>query len=184
MNRHLLFSICFLPGLVTHPRSEAQSQQEIPLPTPGYRAEELKLTLQSSKPLYAIDEPIPLAITIRNISSQEQRIKTYGPVQCSYWMKLTDEHENEVGTHRFISKDGNMQLPINSSKRVQSFNELTEKVELQAFFTLPGVGRYRLRALRFRLIGSRLSLEMNVRTGKPLSFAGSIESNEIDFEIR
>lgn len=152
-----------------------------------YRADELKMTLKSDRKVYKEGAPIKLVFTVENISQKQQRVAGYSIPQCSYWVKLTDEKGNEVGTHKYLSKPGgtgSISLPGNSAKALAPSQSIEEKMDLRPIMEVPGPGHYRLRAWRFPLLFYRFDLEAAMRAGKPLDFANSIASNEIEFEIR
>jgi hypothetical protein len=182
--KYLLYLSCFVASVLTYPRSEAQSGRGDTIPLPVYRPDEFKLALSSDKKVYSVDDPILLTLRVENISQQERPIVQYGMPYCSYWMRLTDEQGNEVGTHRFISGTANVNLPMNWQKRIRPSEKLTERIKLGSIIQVPGPGRYHLRAWRFPLIAYRFDFEMATRAGKPIVLMGGLESNEIGFEIR
>jgi hypothetical protein len=145
---------------------------------------EVKLTLQSDQESYPVKGPIALTLVLENISQKEIWTAAYAAPQCSYWVRLTDSQGKEVGVHRFISKTGNMNLPLNAQKTLRPGEKITEKWKLESLMEMPGPGRYRLRVWRFASLGYRLNNEMYVREGKAVSFERGVGSNEIEFEVR
>lgn len=160
-----------------------------------YRADELKLTLETGKKAYQQGDEIRLILTVENTSQKIQRVVRYSAPGYSYWIKATDESGRQVGSHVFTGLEGReaIMLPGNSARVLAPSQKVREEVDLDTLLKLPGPGRYRLRAWRFPLMFTRIGLETLLREGRPLNFENSlewhrwlgtgIESNETEVEI-